>query len=71
VWGHVLVYSHVYGHVSLRLVRDHVIHHVSLSPGHVPASQDHMGESLFSLSGCNLALGSGWVDLGLLRAIPS
>jgi len=71
VCGHVLVYSHVYGHVLLRLVRDHVIHHVSLSQGHVPDSQDHVGESSSSLSGYNLALGSGRVDLGRLCAIPS
>jgi len=66
-----LVYSHVCGHVLLRLVRDHVIRHMSLSQDHVPASQDHMGESSSLQLGCNLALGSGWVDLGLLRAIPS
>jgi len=51
MWGHVLVYSHVYGHVLLRLVKDHVIHHMSLSQDHVPASQDHVGEFLSSLSG--------------------
>jgi len=68
MWGHVLVYSHVYSHVLLRLVRDHVIHHVLLSQGHVPASQDHVGDSSSSLSGCNLALGSG--GLGTFACDP-
>ena len=48
-----------------------MVGHVTDSQGHVPVSQDHMGEFSSSLFGCNLALGSGWVDLGLSRVIPS
>ena len=65
------MFGHVIGYVIQELVRDHVMSHVIPSQGHVPISQGHMGEFLSSLFGCNLALGSGWVDLGLSRAIPS
>jgi len=38
---------------------------------HVPVSQDHVGVSSSSLSGYNLALGRGWVDLVVSCMIPS
>ena len=59
------------GHVVLKRVRDHVIHHVLLSQGHVSFPQGHVWESSLARFGYNLALGSDWVDLGLLHAIPS
>ena len=65
------MFGHVIGHVVLVWVRDHVISHVLLSQGHVPVSPGHMEESSFSLFGYSWALGVGWVDLGVLRAIPS
>ena len=51
--------------------KDHVIDHMTISQGHVPASQGHMGEFLSSLFDYNLALGSGWMDLEFPCVIPS
>jgi len=45
--------------------------HMISSWDHVPISQDHVGVSSSSLSGYSLALGLGWVDLGVSRMIPS
>ena len=58
--GHVIVFGHVFGHVTWEVLGDHV-----------PVSQDHVGVSSSSLSGYSLALGLGWVDLGVSRVIPS
>jgi len=49
----------------------HMVGQVIASQGHMPASQGHVGESSFLLSGYNLALGPGWVDLGVSHVIPS
>jgi len=57
--------------MRLGLVRDHVTDHMLPFQDHVLSSQDHVGEPSSSRLGCNLALGAGWVDLGVLRAIPS
>jgi len=48
-----------------------VLYHMSPFQDHVLVSQDHMGESSSSQFGCNLALGSGRVDLELSCVIPS
>ena len=71
MYRHVIVFGHVIGHMVLIWVRDHVMSHVLPSQGHMPSSQGHVGESSFSQLGCNLALGAGWVDLGVVHAIPS
>jgi len=71
MYGHVIMLGHVIGHVVLIRVKDHVMSHVLLSQGHVPASQGHVGESSSSLFGYSLALGVGWVGLGVSRSIPS
>ena len=49
----------------------HVMGHMMFSWDHVPVSQDHVGVSSSLLSGYSLALGLGWVDLGVSRMIPS
>jgi len=63
VSGHVVVLGHVFGHVTWKVQGDHVIHHmmdhVIVSQGHMPASLDYMRESSSSLSGYSLALGPG------------
>ena len=66
-----IVFGHVTGHMVPMQVRDHVMSHVLLFQGHVPVSQDHVGESLSLLFGCSLALGVDLVDLGVLHSIPS
>jgi len=75
VYRHVIVFGHVFGHVTWEILGGHVIRHVMghmmFSWDHVPVSQDHMGVSLSSLSGYSLALGLGWVDLGVSCMIPS
>jgi len=75
VSGHVIVFGHVFGHVTWEVLGDHVICHVMghmmFSWDHVPVSQDHVGASSSLLSGCSLALGLGWVDLGVSRMIPT
>ena len=75
VSGHVVMLGHMFGHVTWKVQGDHmmghVMGHVMGSQGHMPASQGHIGESLFSLFDYNLALGSGWVDLGVSCVIPS
>jgi len=53
-----VMFEHVTGHIVLIQVRDHMMSHVLPSQGHVSISQGHMGESLPSLFGCNLALGA-------------
>jgi len=50
-WGHMIMLGHVIGHMMLKLVRDHVMSHVIVFQGHMPLSQDPMGESSSSLSG--------------------
>ena len=75
MYGHVIVFGHVFGHVTWEALGDHVICHVMghmmFSWDHVPVSQDHMEVSSSLLSGYSLALGLGWVDLGVSRMIPS
>ena len=66
-----VVFGHVTGHVVLMRVRDHVIHHMLPSQGHMPISQGHMGKSLSSLFGYSLALGADLVDLEVSCLIPS
>jgi len=73
--GHVIMSGHMFGHVTWKVLGDHVIHHMighlMFSWDHVPVSQDHMGVSSSSLSGYSLALGLGWVDFGVSHMIPS
>jgi len=61
--GHVIVFGHVSDHVTWKVQGDHVMCHmidqVITSQGHMPASPDHMEESLSLLSGYSLALGPG------------
>ena len=75
MYRHVIVFDHVFGHVTWKVLGDHVIRPVMghmISPwDHVSVSQDHMGVSSSSLSGYSLALGLGWVDLGVSHMIPS
>jgi len=75
VYRHVIAFGHVFGHVTWKVLGDHVICHVMghmiSSWDHVPVSQDHVGVSSSLLSGYSLALGLGWVDLGVSRMIPS
>jgi len=71
MYGHVIVVGHVFGHVTWEVLGDHVMGHMMSSWDHVSVSQDHMGVSSSSLSGYSLALGLGWVDLGVSRMIPS
>ena len=63
VSGHVIVFGHVSGHMTWKVQGDHVMchmmDHVMVSQGHVPASSDHIRESLSLLSGYSLALGPG------------
>jgi len=70
-----IVFGHVLGHVTWEVLRDHVICHVMdhmmSSWDHVLVSQGHMGVSSSLLFDYSLALGSGWVDLGVSRMIPS
>jgi len=56
MFGHMIAFGHVFGHVTLKAQRDHVIHHMI---GQVIASQGHVEESSSLLSGYNLALGLG------------
>ena len=75
MYGHVIVFGHVFGHVTRKVLGDHVIRHVighmMSSLDHVPVSQDHVGGSSSSQPGYNLALGAGRVDLGFSCVIPS
>jgi len=68
MFGHVIISSHMFGQVTSKVWRDHMIHHVV---DQVIVSQGHVKESLSLLSGYNLALGPGWVDLGVSQVIPS
>jgi len=61
VSGHVIVFGHVFGHVTWEVLGDHVICYVM---GHMMFSWDHVGVSLSLLSGYSLALGLGWMGLG-------
>ena len=73
--GYIIVLGHIFGYVTSKVWRDHIIYyvidHVIVSQGHMPTSWGHVGESLSSLFGCNLALGSDWVCLGVSHMIPS
>ena len=73
--GHVIILGHMFGHMTSKVWRDHMICHVVgqviASQDHVPPSLGYMGESLSSLSGYSLALGPDWVDLGFSCVIPS
>ena len=55
MFGHMIMSGHVFGHVTSKVWRDHMICHVVdqviASQGHVPASQDHVGEFSSSLFG--------------------
>ena len=52
---HVIVLGHMFGHVTLRVQRDHMMHYVI---EHMIVSQGHMGETSSLLFDCSLALGS-------------
>jgi len=52
---HVTMLGHVFGHVTLRVQRDHVMHHMV---EHMIVSQGHMGKTSSLLFDCSLALGS-------------
>ena len=44
MFGHIL--GHMSDHVTQELQRDHVINHMIVSQGHVPASQGYVGKFL-------------------------
>ena len=50
VYGHVIVFDHMFGYVTWKVLGDHVIRHVMghmiFSWDHVPVSQDHVCREL-------------------------
>jgi len=68
MFGHVIILGHMFGHVTPKVWRDHMICHMV---DQVITSQGHMEESSSLLSGYSLALGPDWVDLGVSCVIPS